>query len=402
MKKKITAIVSQKGGVGKTTAALNLGYSLSLTKKRVLIIDTDPQGGVALSCGLKKRTAKGLVHVLRGELTSGEQAIEYLRGDNLAVAGVGIEKPEDIVFFEDKAASGELGSLITEMASGFDFVLIDAPVGVGRIVKAVLSVSTGYLVIINCKAGTVKSLPRLIKLAEWLKHEVNPQLELEGIVTNMFDENSESECKIYNHFKARLPSNLFLDAVIPLDARFETASIKGLPIAMLQGEKNAGEPYKKLTLQLLTRYKETGDDERGMENLIKAGKEGDESGAAEKFHGTKLDAIISAMCEKNHFHGAVVADEMGFPLADYQSPIPPDALAAFTSVLGDTLQKAGSILELTYANNVSMDINENDKLLLRKFDVLNSTYYLLTVCPREVEPLGEMEAAVAAICTELS
>ncbi|MDH4319133.1 MAG: ParA family protein, partial [Desulfobulbaceae bacterium] len=120
MKKKITAIVSQKGGVGKTTAALNLGYSLSLTKKRVLIIDTDPQGGVALSCGLKKRTAKGLVHVLRGELTSGEQAIEYLRGDNLAVAGVGIEQAEDIDFFEDKAASGELGSLITEMASAFD------------------------------------------------------------------------------------------------------------------------------------------------------------------------------------------------------------------------------------------------------------------------------------------
>ena len=202
---KIIAIVSQKGGVGKTTTALNLGYSLSLTGAKVLIIDGDPQGGVALAVNLKTRTAKGLVHALKQESAEEETVIEFLNKDSLAVAGVGIEQPEDIHFFEQAADDGSLGKLIKNMAGDFDYVLIDAPVGVGRIVKALLEVSTSYLLLINCKAGTVKSLPRLIKLADWLKKNINVELELEGIVTTMFDSKSQSEQKIYNHFKARLP-----------------------------------------------------------------------------------------------------------------------------------------------------------------------------------------------------
>ena len=393
---KIIAVVSQKGGVGKTTTALNLGFCLSLAGEKVLILDVDPQGGVALACGLKKRTARGLVHVLRGDIEQAGDVVEFLRKDSLAVAGVGIEQPEDINFFENAAADGYLGELIENLAADFDYVLVDAPVGVGGIVKAVLEVSTSYLVVINCKAGTVKSLPRLIKLADWLKKKVNAKLELQGIVTTMFDESSLSEVKIYNYFKARLPTSYFYDTVIPWDARFEQASIKAIPVAMLSDGKEVGKPYMKLALEIQAGG-EKYQAEKVMSSLGKIEMEGETD-----FHGGVLENILRNMCDNSQMHGAVIADEMGFPLANYKNPVATEALAAFTSVLDESLQKACSLLELESANNISMEINESDKLVLRKFDVLGSTYFLLVVCPLETEPFGEMALAVAKIRTILA
>ncbi len=404
---KIISIVSQKGGVGKTTTALNLGYSLSLMGSKVLIIDGDPQGGVALAVNLKTRTAKGLVHALKPDSPEDGNVIEFLKKDSLAVAGVGIEHPDDIHFFEQAADDGTLGELIKNMAGDFDYILIDAPVGVGRIVKALLEVSNSYLLLINCKAGTVKSLPRLIKLAEWLKKNVNKELELEGIITTMFDSKSQSEEKIYNHFKARLPSDYFMNTVVPFDSRFELASIKAIPVALLADGRSIADPYMKLAMELQSNNEKTAHTADTNDLLNKnneAGYQGTlgNDSQEEAFKSDILTDILASMCERGDLYGTVIADEMGFPLDEYNSPVSTEALAAFTSVLNDTLEKADSILDMHDANNISMDINENDKLILRKFEVLNSTYYLLAVCPQEAQPIGEMAVAVSKIISKLS
>jgi chromosome partitioning protein len=393
--------------VGKTTTALNLGYSLSLAGSKVLIIDGDPQGGVALAVNLKTRTAKGLVHALKNNSSADENVIEFLKKDSLAVAGVGIEQPEDIHFFEQAADDGSLGTLIKKLAVDFEYVLIDAPVGVGRIVKALLEVSDSYLLMINCKAGTVKSLPRLIKLAEWLKKNVNSNLELEGIITTMFDNKSQSEQKIYNHFKARLPEEFFLNTVIPFDSKFELASIKAIPVALLADGRSVAEPYMNLALEIQSHNNQSEQTENAQELLNKNSEAGYQGtlgieNQEETFKSNILKDILAAMCERGDLYGTVIADEMGFPLDEYNSPVSTEALAAFTSVLNDTLEKADSILDMQNANNLSMDINENDKLILRKFEVLNSTYYLLAVCPQEAQPLGEMQIAVSKIISKLS
>jgi len=405
--KKIISIVSQKGGVGKTTTALNLGYSLSLLGEKVLIIDSDPQGGVALAVNLKTRTAKGLVHALKNEIDNDKDVVEFLKKDKLAVAGVGIERPEDILFFEKAAADGSLGKLIKNIAEDFDYVLIDAPVGIGAIVKAVLEVSTSYLLLINCKAGTVKSLPRLIKLADWLRENVNKELELQGIVTTMFDHRSSSENQILNHFRARLPNNFFSKTIIPFDSRFEQASIKAIPVALLADGQKAAKPFDELAIEILSKTGKTKSEEEINKLLARKKSSGyqgslSEKGDEQSFKSDILGDILASMCERGDLYGTVLADEMGFPLDEYNSPVSTEALAAFTSVLHDTMEKAGTILNVHDANNISMDINENDKLILRKFEVLNSTYYLLAVCPQEAEPIGEMEIAVSKIISKLS
>ena len=193
---RIITIASQKGGVGKTTTALNLGHSLSRLGEKVLIIDADPQGGFALSCNLKMRASagEGWVHVLRND-ASYKDIVAYLIADSLAAIGVGIENPEDIVFFEKEAEKGNLGKLIQEAAQDFDYVLIDAPVGVGGIVKALLAVSNCYIPVINCRASTVKSIPKLLGLTEWIKNQVNPELDMAGILVTMYDQRNQFETK---------------------------------------------------------------------------------------------------------------------------------------------------------------------------------------------------------------
>jgi hypothetical protein len=129
----------------------------------------------------------------------------------------------------------------------------------------------------------------------------------------------------------------------------------------------------------------------------------DEGSKAEPgLHSDLYEDILGSMCSKGNSYGAVVADKMGLPLASYQSPLSVDSLAAYTTVLGDSIDKANVILDQPNANNISLDINDTDKFVMRKFRVLDNTYYLLVVCPQVSDVLGEMELAVSRIVSGLS
>ena len=112
--------------------------------------------------------------------------------------------------------------------------------------------------------------------------------------------------------------------------------------------------------------------------------------------------LLKNLCEKSDYQGAVIADEMGFPIADYRCPIDPEMLAAFTSVLGDCLNKAEGILEFEDANNISLEINDSDKIALRRFTALNSTYFLLVICSQAAVFPGLTEPAISEIVAQLT
>ena len=114
----------------------------------------------------------------------------------------GVVDAEDIKQFESAAERGKLTGVIQWLAAGYEYLIIDAPVGVGVIVKSLLAASDHYLAVINCKAGTMKTLPRLMKTAEWVKQNVNANLNFMGVLVNSYDAANSSEQKIYKYFKS--------------------------------------------------------------------------------------------------------------------------------------------------------------------------------------------------------
>jgi len=115
------------------------------------------------------------------------------------------------------------------------------------------------------------------------------------------------------------------------------------------------------------------------------------------FRGDKLENALEAMCKRSGFTGAVVADNKGLPLAVFNSPVGADAIAAFTTVLGGALEKAGTLLGQHGAETISMDINYADKVVLRLFMIEQTPYFMMILCPQNVDERGEIELSIKHI-----
>jgi chromosome partitioning protein len=249
---RIITIASQKGGVGKTTTALNLGYSLSRIGNRVLVLDGDPQGGITLATNLKKRTERGLINLLL-EGCPREEIVMQTRDSTLSVAGIGRLEPEDVFMLEEFARNGQLGHAVKTLAEGFDYLIIDAPAGIGGGVTSFLCASDSVIPVVLSRALSIKSLPLLLNLVRWVRDHKNPKLNLSGVLLTMVDERSEVESELTRELRASLPEELFFRSAIPYQAIFETASVKAVPVGLLTDGQPAARHYLELAWEVKER-----------------------------------------------------------------------------------------------------------------------------------------------------
>jgi len=249
---KIIAVASHKGGVGKTTLVLNLGYSLNRLGQRVLLVDADPQGGIAIASNLKKRTLKGIINLLKKDAEPGDIIIPT-RDKTLSVAGIGDLESEDIFFIEKEALRGNLGRVIKSIAHGFDYILIDAPAGLGGLVTGLLTISDGVIITINCRSITVKTLPAFLKLVGKVRKDLNQGLRVKGIIINMFNEQNAYEQEVYKEIKQQFHPSVLFETHIPADDNFELASIKALPLALLPEGNVTASAYINLAIEFIKR-----------------------------------------------------------------------------------------------------------------------------------------------------
>ncbi len=249
---KIITVASQKGGVGKTTTALNLSYSLARFGGKVLLVDTDPQGGLGIASNLKKRTSSGLIDALR-DREGFDNLIADTKDKTMAVLGTGVMEPDEVLYFEEQAVQGNLGQLIKSVTESFSYVVIDAPAGVGSIVNSVLSISDGVLLTLRATSLSLKTLPAFLKLIKWIEANHNSSLRLEGVLVNMFDSRNKYEKEVFESLKEIVPKEFLLNTVIPFNDKFERASIESVPIAMLPDGLDVARCYIDLVMELKER-----------------------------------------------------------------------------------------------------------------------------------------------------
>jgi chromosome partitioning protein len=253
---RVVTVGSQKGGVGKSTTVLNLGYSLSRFGRRVLLVDADPQSGMSIASNLSRRTASGLVQILRGDADP-LAAVTFARDRMLAGLNTGIVELEDAFFLEQACRNGGLAAIFRALDGSFDYVLIDAPAGVGSIVHGLLAASHGAILVVRCQTILVKSLPIFLKAVQYARQTANPQLVLVGALMTMRDPKDALDEQLSRELQESFPASVFFKAQIPLDPVYEIASQRAVPVARLrsalEGARTAAQAYMDLALEFRER-----------------------------------------------------------------------------------------------------------------------------------------------------
>lgn len=248
---KIIAISNQKGGVGKTTTAINLSASLAATEKKTLLIDLDPQGNATSGIGIKKGTFKrGLYHCLimneSLENVTLKTDLEYLRivpsDRNLAGAEV------ELVDFENREF--RLKKLLEEVKNQYDYLLIDCPPSLGLLTLNALTAADSILVPIQCEYFALEGVTELWDTLVRIRRGLNPNLAIQGFLLTMFDERTNLGNQVVADLRDFLGTQV-LNTMIPRNIRLAEAPSYGKPIILYDIKSKGAESYINLAKEVI-------------------------------------------------------------------------------------------------------------------------------------------------------
>lgn len=244
------AIASPKGGVGKTTLALNLAHSLALRGHRVLLVDADPQGSIGLSLARKLGHTRGLTHYLARESSLAEVALKT-REPRLHILLLGQLSPLDIDRFTASLSMHTgLPRLIADAQESFDVVVFDTPSGLGGITRQVLQRSTHVVCPVQAEPIAYRTACQMMEVVAQLR-ERGYGLEFAGFVITMLQVRNEQSVAVAQEVWSQFPEEFLLEATIPRDAVFLNAGTAGVPVALLaKNPPPLAGTFDKLALEL--------------------------------------------------------------------------------------------------------------------------------------------------------
>jgi len=250
---KIIAISSQKGGVGKTTTVINLGASLAIFQKKVLIVDLDPQGSIAASFHLDEfKVQYGLFQVIKDK-TPLVMAITDIGLENFEIVPSGVRDDDDEMDMFAYALQPELlKSILKPLKEIYDFIILDCPPSLGSITQNAIIAADSILIPVQTEFYAIKALGKFLKSIRKVARESNPSLKLEGVLITMFEKRIKNNKKIYNDLKSSLKSLVF-ETVIPRNSKIAEAPSVGKPVALLDVSSVGSISYLKLAEELLNK-----------------------------------------------------------------------------------------------------------------------------------------------------
>lgn len=247
----VIAVANQKGGVGKTTTAINLGAALSIAEKRVLLIDFDPQANTTTGLGFDKHGVEREIYgVLNSSYSLSDAIIKTeLRYLNLVPSSRNLAKFE-FEIAEDENSYMFLKNILKEVSGDYDFILIDSPPSLGLLTINALSAADSVLIPIQAEYYALEGLTDLMNTVERIKESFNPDLKINGIVLTMYDERTnlskQVEQEVREYFKTKVYSS-----VIPRNVRLSEAPSYGMPIQLYDIKSSGSKAYMKLAKEIL-------------------------------------------------------------------------------------------------------------------------------------------------------
>lgn len=252
---KILAIVSQKGGVGKTTTAVNLGAAFARRGLKSLIVDVDPQGSVRYGAGLRKgHTTYGFADYLRGERSLRDvilpTALPWLR---VMLAGSVTDDADHSAYAHEIAEGDLLPKMLATAAERCDIVVVDTPPGLGAITRRALASSDRVLVPLQCEPLALQTTPQILRgIQDVVTH--HPALTFDGILLTMFEAGNAACERTAEYIRTHVPPNLVFDLVIPRSAAVSDAFAAGQPAVLRAPADAASQAYVNLATRLAERF----------------------------------------------------------------------------------------------------------------------------------------------------
>lgn len=250
---RIIAIANQKGGVGKTTTAINLSAALAELNQKILVIDVDPQGNTTSGFGLDKNELDKTIY----ELMLGEYEIEdcIIKDvlDNLSILPSNVELAAaeiELIGIDEKEYI--LKKQVAKVREEYDFVIIDCPPSLNMLTVNAMTTADTVLVPIQCEYYALEGLSQLLHTVDLVKERLNPSLEMEGVVFTMYDARTNLSLQVVENVKNNLEQTIY-KTIIPRNVRLAEAPSHGLPINIYDPKSAGAESYQLLAEEVIHR-----------------------------------------------------------------------------------------------------------------------------------------------------
>ena len=251
------AIANQKGGVGKSTTAINLSSCLGEMGQKVLTIDMDPQGNTTSGLGIEKEEQENTVYELllgQCQLEDCIQSLEF-KGVSLIPSNVNLAGAEiELIGVDEKEYI--LKNSIETVKDQYDYIIIDCPPSLNMLTINAMTTADTVLVPIQCEYYALEGLSQLIHTIELVQERLNPELEMEGVVFTMYDARTNLSLQVVENVKNNLNQTIY-KTIIPRNVRLAEAPSHGLPINYYDGKSTGAESYRLLAEEVMHR----GDEE---------------------------------------------------------------------------------------------------------------------------------------------
>ncbi len=248
---KIIAIANQKGGVGKTTTAINLSACLGQKGKKVLVIDSDPQGNTSSGLGIDGKNAELSTYDCLVNETPLDDIIvktEYknlsLCPGNISLAGAELE----LVDLEKREY--RLKEALNKVRDGYDFIIIDCPPSLGLITLNAFSAADSVLIPIQCEYYALEGLSQLTRTIKMVKQGLNKELRIEGVLLTMFDARTNLSVLVAEEVQKFFGTTVY-KTIIPRNVRLSEAPSYGMPIIAFDSKSKGAQCYKKLANEVV-------------------------------------------------------------------------------------------------------------------------------------------------------